>query len=54
MYKMLMHLQIPQNLQDHPIDLMDDTEYVFELPSESELLDSLDDAILNSYRAIWS
>jgi hypothetical protein len=51
---MLMHLQIPQNTSDQPIDLMNDDEYVFEIPTESELMDSLDDAILNSYRAIWS
>ena len=51
---MLMHLQIPSNLQDQPIDLMLDDEYVFELPSESELLETLDDFILNSYQAIWS
>lgn len=51
---MLMHLQIPFRLQDQPIDLMLDDEYVFELPTETELMDSLDDAILDSYRAIWS
>lgn len=51
---MLMHLQIPMSLQDQPIDLMLDDEYVFELPTETELMDSLDDAILDSYRAIWS
>ena len=51
---MLMHLQIPSSLQDQPIDLMLDDEYVFELPTESELMETLDDSILNSYRAIWS
>ena len=51
---MLMHLQIPSNTSDQPIDMMDDDEYVLDLPSESEIMDSLDDAILNSYRAIWS
>jgi hypothetical protein len=51
---MLMHLQIPMSLQDQPIDLMLDDEYVFDCPTEQEIHDSLDDAILDSYRAIWS
>lgn len=51
---MLMYLQLTPSTSDQPVDLMTDDEYVFELPSEAELMDSLDDAILNSYRAIWS
>ena len=51
---MLMHLQIPSNTSDQPIDLMQDDEYVFEMPSESEIMDSLDDAIIQRYREIWS
>jgi hypothetical protein len=52
---MLMHLQIPSNLSDQPIDLMLDDEYVCDFNiDESELLETLDDSILNSYRAIWS
>ena len=53
---MLMYLQIPTQLNDQPIDLMSDIdEYVCDLNiDEAELLDTLDDAILNSYRAIWS
>ena len=50
----IMYLQLTPSTSDQPIDLMLDDEYVFELPSESEIMDSLDDAILNSYRAIWS
>ena len=53
---MLSYLLIPPSINDQPIDLMDDIdEYVCDLPvPEAMLSDTLDDAILDSYRAIWS
>jgi hypothetical protein len=53
---MLTHLLIPTNTNDQPIDLMSDIdEYVCDFNiSEAEVLETLDDAIIQSYRAIWS
>ena len=52
---MLNYLLIPPSTNDQPIDLMDDIDtYVLDLPSEVEIADSLDDAILQSYKNIWS
>lgn len=53
---MLSYLLIPPSTSDQPIDLMDDIdEYVCDLPvPEAMLSETLDDTILESYRAIWS
>jgi hypothetical protein len=53
---MLSYLLIPSNTSDQPIDLMADIdEYVCDLNiTESEVMDSLDDAIIQRYREIWS
>lgn len=52
---MLMHLLIPTNTNDQALDLMDDMDtYVLDLPDQEAIADSLDEAILDSYRQIWS
>jgi hypothetical protein len=53
---MLMYLHLTPSTSDQPIDFMADMdEYVCEFNiDESELMETLDDSILNSYRAIWS
>ena len=52
---MLNYLLIPPSTSDQPIDLMDDMDtYVLDLPDQEAIADSLDEAILDSYRAIWS
>ena len=51
----LFYLQLPASTSDQPLDLMDDTDtYVLDLPSEQDIAESLDDAIMAKYREIWS
>jgi hypothetical protein len=51
----LMYLQLTPSTSDQPIDLMADDEYVCDLNiTEDEVLESLDDAIIQRYREIWS
>lgn len=50
----LTYLIIPPT-HDQPLDFLDDKdEYVCEFLHESEVMESLDDAILARYREIWS
>ena len=52
----LMYLQLTPSTSDQPIDLMADIdEYVCDLNiTEDEVMESLDDAIMQRYREIWS
>jgi len=52
----LMYLQIQPQTNDQPLDLMADIdEYVCDLTlTEDEVMETLDDAIIQRYREIWS
>lgn len=50
----MMHYLVIRPTTDEPLDFLDEDEYVCEYMSESEVMESLDDAILARYREIWA